>query len=143
MSRKLTLVTMYLLACSACMRERQQEVDSIQKSVPSRTDKPHFELKPSQQQSLREHVMTLNLGEMRPSVTALMGSADLEEFLGPKKGLEWKCRGLVYYVVIFDQRPGNENDRRVEFIFNREDALVTILSNVDGIASRGDMSVCR
>jgi hypothetical protein len=44
---------------------------------------------------------------------------------------------------MFDGIPGNAKDRRVELVFDRKDALVAILSNVDGITSRGDFSVCR
>jgi hypothetical protein len=109
----------------------------------SALSKPYFELTPGQQQTLREHMRTLTLGEKSASVTAHMGSFDREDLLAPKKALEWKCRALVYYVVKVDQSLSNVRDRQVHLVFNREDALVAVLSNVDGIASRGDYSACR
>jgi hypothetical protein len=105
--------------------------------------KPYFELTPGQQQTLREHIRTLTLGEKSASVTAHMGSFDREDLLAPKKALEWKCRALVYYVLKVDQSLSNVRDRQIRLVFNREDALVAVLSNVDGIANRGDYSVCR
>jgi hypothetical protein len=144
MQRNLAVVTLSLLACLACGRERRQEVDSSQeKSVPSQAGKPYFQLTPSQQQTLREHTRTLTLGEKRASAIAHMGSFDREDLLAPKKALEWKCRALIYDVVKVDQSLANISDRQVHLVFNREDALVAVLSNVDGIPSRGDYSVCR
>jgi len=89
-------------------------------------------------------VNSLKVGDTRAQATALLGPADHEELLGPKEGLDWKCRGLVYYLLIVDQRSGNARDITVELVFDRkDDKLVAVLSNAEGIASRGDMAVCR
>jgi hypothetical protein len=144
MQRNLAVLTLSLLACLACGRERRHELDSSQKKlVPSQASKPYFELTSSQQQTLREQTRTLTLGEKRASVIAHLGSFDREDLLAPKKALEWKCRALVYDVVKVDQSLSNVRDRQVHLVFNREDALVAVLSNVDGIPSRGDYAVCR
>lgn len=144
MQRTLAVITLGLLACVSCRRELKYSADSPQREhVSAQASKPAFELSPYQQQILRAHGMTLRLGTRRSSAITLMGPFDREDLLGPKKGLTWKCRALVYYVVKFGQTPNEFKDRKVELIFNRGDALVDIISNVDGIASRGDWSDCR
>lgn len=76
-------------------------------------------------------------------MTAIVGPPDQEELLAPKRDRDWKCRGLVYYSVIYDQSPGNIKDKRIEFVFDRADRLIAILSTVVGISNQGDMSACR
>jgi hypothetical protein len=54
------------------------------------------------------------------------------------------CRDLVYYVMLVGEEPGNVRDKEVRLVFDRShDKLVQILSTVDGIASRGDLTACR
>lgn len=77
-------------------------------------------------------------------VAGSVSEPDHEELIGPKKGNDWTCRNLVYYVAIVDKLPGNTNDKRVALVFDRmEDRLVAIMSNVDGVPSRGDLGSCR
>lgn len=144
MQKTLAVITLGLLACFSCRREAQHRAVSPQrKNVSAQTTKPAFELSLYQQQNLRSHVTGLTLGEMRSSVTAIMGSPNREDLFAPKKALEWRCRILLYFAVKLDMTQYNAKDRQVELVFNREDALIDIISNVDGIASRGDMSECR
>jgi len=144
MQKTFVVITLGLLACLSCRRELRPSVDSPQsENVSAQTNKPSFELSPHQQQILRARVTGLELGEMRSSVTAIMGSPNREDLFAPKKSLEWKCRIHLYFAVKLDTTQYNAKDRQVELVFNRGDALVAIISNVDGIASRGDMSECR
>jgi len=144
MRKTFVVITLGLLACLSCRREVKHPVDSRpRENVSAQTNNPAFELSPYQQQILRAHVMGLELGEMRSSVTAIMGSPNREDLFAPKKALEWKCRILLYFAVKLDRAQYNAKDRQVELVFNRGDALVAIISNVDGIANRGDMSECR
>lgn len=87
--------------------------------------------------------MALKLGEMRPFVVAMVGTPDREDLFAPKKELKWTCRILLYFVLKFDTSQYNVNDREIQLVFNRKNSLVAIISNVDGVASRGDMSACR
>jgi hypothetical protein len=125
------------------MKKGQQEIDSSQNYERRDVGKPHFQLESNRMQELHDRVNALRLGESRAQVAASVGPSDREELLGPKKGVDWTCRGLVYNVLIVGDLPGNGMDRRIELIFDRQDKLIAILSNVDGIDRRGDMTRCR
>ena len=138
-----------LLAClfplGGCTTEKQQEVAASPRSEQQLQDaKPHFSLEPGKLRTFCDHAADLRLGQTRDEVRALVGPAYDEELLGPKKGRDWKCRLLVYYVTIINEKPGNLRDQRVSFVFERhQDRLVAVLSNVDGVRARGDVAACR
>jgi hypothetical protein len=89
-------------------------------------------------------VTDLKLGETRSEVATYVGPPSREERFGPKRTpLNWKCRGLVYEVIRVEEEPGNTGDKRVELVFDRQDKLIAIWSNVDGITERGDTMACR
>jgi hypothetical protein len=124
--------------------KEQRRVDVSQESQPNVSAKPHFAIEPERLLVLRDRVTALKLGDPRTDAMASVGPFDREDLIGPKKGREWKCRGLVYYVTMIDELPGNAHDVRVELVFERQgDKLVAVISNVEGIASRGDMIACR
>ena len=127
-----------------CKMKQQSKVDVSQESRPNVSVKPHFALEPDRVHVLRDRVTALKLGDPRSDVTASVGPFDREELIGPKKGRDWKCRGLLYSVITVDETPGNAKDIKVELVFERQgDKLVAVISNVDGIASREDMKACR
>ena len=108
------------------------------------TMKPHFVLETAKLEKLRARITDLKLGDSRTTATASIGAPDHEELLAPKQEREWKCRNLVYYVSLIEELPGNVNDKKVELVFDRQtDRLVAILSNVEGVSNRGDLSQCR
>lgn len=120
------------------------EANITQDARPNVAAKPHFVLGPDKVRALRERVIALKLGDLRKDVTASLGPADREELIGPKKGRDWKCRRLLYYIIMVDEAPGNTNDVKVELVFERQgDRLVAVISNADGIPNRGDMTTCR
>jgi hypothetical protein len=134
----------WLIWLGGCRMEQQRKVDTSQESRPNVLVKPHVALGAERVAVLRDRVASLKLGDLRKDVTALVGPFDREELMGPKTGRDWKCRGLLYYVIMVDETPGNANDIKVELVFDRQaDRLVAVISNVDGIASRGDMAICR
>lgn len=139
---------MVLLSCmilsEGCMKEESEKVDWNRGDIQSNMNKPHFQLHPNKLKELRDRVEALKLGEKRTAIMEIMGPANREEWLAPKKGLDLKCRALVYYTVIFDEIPGSGRDKSVSLVFDRQDILIAIISNeVDEITNRGDMSVCR
>jgi len=133
-----------LLSLESCTKERQLQADANQDGGRTAGESAHFRAGPGRTQRIHDGVNSLKVGDTRAQATALLGPADHEELLGPKEGLDWKCRGLVYYLLIVDQRPGNARDVTVELVFDhKDDKLVAVLSNAEGIASRADMAVCR
>jgi hypothetical protein len=97
---------------------------------------PHFVLPEERLKALRAAVQALALGAERTEVIKAVGPPSREELVGRKKEADWKYRYLIYDVKIIGAHPGNVHDERVQLIFDREDRLVKINSNVDGITSR-------
>jgi hypothetical protein len=138
------VLVLCLVPLVGCKREQQGIDDPRAREQLKGLGNSHIELGQDRVLVLRERATTLALGDSQTRLTTLLGPFDREELIGPKKGEAWKCRGLLYYVAMVEEEPGNANDVKVEFIFERKgDKLVAVLSNVEGIASRGDMAQCR
>ncbi len=147
MSIKIQRIGLVLAAISylfgvGCTQERQKP-EKTEQTTETHLDRPYFQLGPEKFAALRDHVAALEIGESRDRSTVLLGPANREEMDGPKKGLDWKCRRLIYDVTVISELPGNVRDRAVALAFDRHDRLAQILSTVDGIPSRGDMNACR
>jgi hypothetical protein len=137
------LVCLFLLG--GCTTKKQQEATTSPRSAQRVQDaKPHFSLDPGKLRTFCDRAADLRLGQTRDEVRDSVGPSDAEELIGPKKGSDWKCRLLVYYVTIINEVPGNVRDQRVSLVFDRhKDKLVAVLSNIDGVTPRGDMAACR
>lgn len=138
----MVLATVALLSFG-CTQERQRSSQGTAQTANRSSDEPHFQLSPEKLKQLREQTATLELGEDRTKAITTLGSPSRQQLDGPKKGVDWTCRRLIYDVTVIQGSPGNIRDRSVELAFDRQDRLVQILSTVDGIPSRGDMSACR
>jgi hypothetical protein len=114
---KLTLIGS-LIWPSAYRMSEPRKGDVGQESRPTVAAKPRFGLASDKVRVLRERTTTLEVGELRKDVTASLGPPDHQELLGPKKGRDWKCRGLLYYVSLVDEVPGNANDVKVDSCFS-------------------------
>lgn len=138
----LTLVS-WLVWLVGCSMTNHESPKSDAAGTPIPTHGP-FVLDPAKFEGLRAQVNGLKLGDSRVAAAGSVGQPDREDLFGPKKGTDWTCRNVVYYVAIVDQLPGNTNDKQVTLVFDRkEDRLVAIMSNVEGIPSRGELRSCR
>jgi hypothetical protein len=81
-----------LLFLESCMKERQLQAEANQDRGQTAGESSHFRAGPGRTQKIHDGVNSLKVGDTRAQATALLGPADHEELLGPKKGLDWKCR---------------------------------------------------
>lgn len=137
----LTLIGSFIWVAGCKMTDR--EGPNLRPTSAPTGKNGHFVLHAEKLRRLRAQVNSLKLGDARATVAPSVGAPDHEELIGPKRGPR-TCRSLVYYVALVEETPGNVNDKQVTLVFDRkEDRLVAIMSNLDGVPSRGDFTSCR
>ncbi|MFL6210549.1 MAG: hypothetical protein ACJ74W_16965 [Pyrinomonadaceae bacterium] len=105
------------------------------------TPTPHkyyYEMDKDQLEVFSANVAKINMGDTRQHVIAVLGIPTHEQKLaGKESNAPITGRKLEYYVKIWEKDFVNEKyDKSVGFLFNTEDQLVRITSNVEGIQSR-------
>ena len=125
----------------ACTDHRQHGSETTVDYERADPRRPKFILGAERTRDLRDRVTALKLGETCGNAIATVGPPDQDYHLTPAKPPNaWKWHYLTYYVVIIDKKPGNVYDQQVDLIFDRQDRLIAVRSNVDGISSRGDLA---
>lgn len=100
------------------------------------TMKPHLLMDRDKLETLRQKIKSIILGQNRDEILRVVGRENREELVSPKQARDWKERHIVFDVKIIGDRPGNVCDQQVRLIFDREDKLIRILSNVEGVIDR-------
>ena len=87
---------------------------------------------------LRSGITRIQLGDSIELAKQSIGEPDTEYSAGPKRPhpIEDDLNEVDYYVSLVSQAPGNIHDKVVALSFNHRGRLVSIRSNVDGVASR-------
>ena len=87
---------------------------------------------------LRRGIPRIQLGDSIEFAKQTIGEPDREYSVGAKHPhpIEDGLNECDYYVSLVSQTPGNIDDRIVALSFNHRGRLVSIRSNVDGVASR-------
>jgi hypothetical protein len=118
--------------------QRGAEIGAQRKNAGS-----HFELDGKAVQTLRDRIIMLRLGDSINDAVSQIGKPARENLIGLKVG-DWKCHEPVYDVRLVNDEPGNMGDQIVKLTFSRDrERLVAVWSNVAGIQSSGDATVCR
>lgn len=100
--------------------------------------RPYFVLSEEKARVLRSRINALELGETSSKAIALVGPPDKDYYVSPMKPpSDWKFHYLTFYFTTVSESPGNIYDGDVDLVFNRQDKLTAIYSNVDGIGERG------
>ena len=145
-SRRLLRVTLTLNVFAAvflggaCRNHDQHEGETALKYERPDLRQPSFILGAERTRILRDRVTALRLGETSRNAVASVGPPDEDYHFTPAKPPnDWKWHYLTYYVVRVSKTSSNIHDVQIDLIFDRQEKLIAIRSNVDGIPSKGEM----
>ncbi len=99
-----------------------------------------YEMPPDKVKAFRGAILQIKIGDSRQKVIDLLGKPTIDGIMSPKEPWRWrepKRRLVRYYVKIYEKGFSNVKfDRHVTFIFDNDDRLKEIYSNVDTIDSK-------
>lgn len=98
----------------------------------------YYEMGAQEIAQLKANMVKVQLGDSREKVRQLLGTPTDEKKLAKKdindSWFEWK---MEYYVKIWEKGLVNEKyDKSVNLFFNKNDQLIEVVSNVDGIDNK-------
>jgi hypothetical protein len=128
-----------LLFVAACRHHDQHEDMAPVRAEQADPNRPFFVMSEEKARVLRSRINALALGETSAKTIALVGTPSEDYHIAPIKarGEDWRYPYITYYFTTVGRTPGNTEDRKVDLIFDRQDKLIAIRSNVDGITQRG------
>ena len=122
------LIVVLFPRSSVAMGNSKGKGDSLN-SVASQ--KYFFEMEKKQQETFFKDLKLIKLGDSVQKVKKILGEPTYDQKVANKKG-EFKARVLDYYIKKWRQNLVNEKyDRYVSLIFNAENKLMKIISNID------------
>jgi hypothetical protein len=96
------------------------------------TRKYYYEMDTKSQKTFLKKINEIKYGDSLLAVKAILGEPNYDEKLVDKMG-KFKARVLKYYIKIFEKNLVNEKyDRSVRFVFDSQDRLIEIESNLEG-----------
>lgn len=119
-----TSILIFILLITSCKEEKifQQDDEKIL---------PYYEKSKVEVDSMFAKLNKINLGDSINIILDVIGQPCYDQISATKEKNEFIFRSLKYYIKKWDNNLVNVNDEYIQLLFDKNDKLVEIFSNVE------------